>query len=59
MSSSTQPWHNPYAPIDMTQVAKAMNLLDDEDDDEKQKPSEQEQPQKPERDNYGTEKVSK
>lgn len=43
----------------MTQVAKAMNLLDDEDDDEKQKPSEQEQPQKPERDNYGTEKVSK
>lgn len=43
----------------MTQVAKAMNLLDDEDDDEKQKQSEQEQPQKPERDNYGTEKVSK
>lgn len=43
----------------MTQVAKAMNLLDDEDDDEKQKQSEQEQPQKSERDNYGTEKVSK
>ena len=56
--SSSQPWHNPYAPIDMTKVAKAMNLLDDDNEKtEKQGHGEEYQEQQPQKDNYGTEKV--
>ncbi|XP_019850645.1 PREDICTED: U2 small nuclear ribonucleoprotein auxiliary factor 35 kDa subunit-related protein 2-like [Amphimedon queenslandica] len=51
------PWHNPYAPIDMAKVAKAMNLLDDDNEKtEKQGHGEENQEQPPQKDNYGTEK---
>jgi hypothetical protein len=47
------PWHNPFAPMDM--LARAMNILDDNNDSAT--PSQPEPPSKPEKDNYGTEKV--